>query len=343
MSILLIVSALILSLVIILFSCEVFTNGVEWLGKKLNLTQGAVGSILAAIGTALPETLLPVIAVFTAADQEVGHQIGVGAIIGAPLMLSTLAMLVSGLAVIYFSRKKLRERHISIDANHMKRDFGFFIGTFCVAVAASFLPSFWMKLGVVLLLIAIYVLYLMQTLAHPGEVGEDLSPLYMARKNSSPPIYLIGLQALLAVAGIILGAKLFVTQVESLSGIFQISALILALIIAPIATELPEKFNSVIWMKAGKDTLALGNISGALVFQASIVPAMGIIFTPWVLGKVEFFSVALTLIAASLFYFAFRSREKVSPFFLVGVGGAAYLIFFSSIFFFPGLFSLTAH
>ncbi len=42
------------------------------------------------------------------------------------------------------------------------------------------------------------------------------------------------------------------------------------LLVAPIATELPEKFNAVIWIRQGKDTLAMGNITGAMVFQASI-------------------------------------------------------------------------
>ena len=38
--------------------------------------------------------------------------------------------------------------------------------------------------------------------------------------------------------------------------------MLLALVIAPIATELPEKFNSLIWVRQGKDTLAMGNITG---------------------------------------------------------------------------------
>lgn len=331
----------IFSLVIILLACEVFTNSVEWLGKKLNLSHGAVGSILAAIGTALPETLLPIIAVFSASNQDVGHQIGVGTIIGAPLMLSTLALFICGLAVVVFSRKKFRSTHISIDSAHMKRDFGFFIAAFLLAVSASFLPAFWMKGVVAVVLVLVYVVYFVKTLRHPGEVDEDLSPLYIARRHDSPPIFLIGLQIVLALGGIILGAKLFVAQVETLSHFFHISSLILALLVAPIATELPEKFNSVIWMKAGKDTLALGNISGALVFQASIVPVIGIILTPWVLGKAEILSVVLTLVAAALFYLLFRSREKLSPYMFMGVGGTSYVLFVSAVFFLPDLFAGT--
>src|SRR4026208_289758 len=47
------------ALVIILLAAELFTNGIEWFGHKLNLAEGAVGSVLAAVGTALPGTVIP--------------------------------------------------------------------------------------------------------------------------------------------------------------------------------------------------------------------------------------------------------------------------------------------
>ncbi|HEX2142865.1 MAG TPA: sodium:calcium antiporter, partial [Candidatus Limnocylindria bacterium] len=84
------------SLAIILVAAELFTNGIEWFGHKLNLAEGAVGSVLAAVATAMPETLIPVIAILGplifGGDAEASHAIGVGAILGAPFMLSTLAM-----------------------------------------------------------------------------------------------------------------------------------------------------------------------------------------------------------------------------------------------------------
>jgi len=70
------------SLVIILVACELFSNGVEWFGHRLDLGEGAVGSILAAIGTALPETIIPILAILVGAGDG-GEGIGIGAIIGA--------------------------------------------------------------------------------------------------------------------------------------------------------------------------------------------------------------------------------------------------------------------
>ena len=62
------------------------------------------------------------------------------------------------------------------------------------------------------------------------------------------------------------------------------SEVLLALVVAPIATELPEKFNSIIWVRQGKDTLAMGNITGAMVFQSAIPTVVALLFAPdaWV-------------------------------------------------------------
>src|SRR5207245_9206425 len=81
--------------VLILVGAEVFTNGVEWLGIKLRISEGATGSILAAIGTATPETLIPVVAILFTNTPD-ADEIGVGAILGAPFMLGTLVMLLVG-------------------------------------------------------------------------------------------------------------------------------------------------------------------------------------------------------------------------------------------------------
>ncbi len=72
--------------------------------------------------------------------------------------------------------------------------------------------------------------------------------------------------------------------VEHLAHEFNVDPVLLALVIAPIATELPEKFNSIIWVRGGKDTLAMGNITGAMVFQSTIPTVVALVFasSSWV-------------------------------------------------------------
>src|SRR5208337_4959947 len=86
----------------ILAASVLFTNGIELLGHRLKMHQSAVGSVLAAVGTALPETLVPIVAILVFHDPK-AKEVGIGAIAGAPFMLATLGLFVTGAAVILFS------------------------------------------------------------------------------------------------------------------------------------------------------------------------------------------------------------------------------------------------
>lgn len=66
-----------LSAVAIYLACEFFVNGIEWLGRCLNIGATATGSVLAAFGTALPETSVTFIAVVFGKTPE-QRDIGVG-------------------------------------------------------------------------------------------------------------------------------------------------------------------------------------------------------------------------------------------------------------------------
>ena len=122
---------LFVALGIILFGAELFTNGIEWFGHRLNLAEGAVGSVLAAVATAMPETLIPVIAIVGPAIFGGGSphsaEIGVGAILGAPFMLSTLAMFVTGVAIVIFARNGRRGTQLNLNVRVLGRDVVFFL------------------------------------------------------------------------------------------------------------------------------------------------------------------------------------------------------------------------
>lgn len=323
------VAVLIISLGVILLGAGVFTNAVEWVGKKLNLNKGAVGSILAAVGTALPETVIPIIAILLGTG-DAGHAIGVGAILGAPFMLATLAIFVSGAAVISFRQRRGENfPRVQPDISYIKRDLQFFLLVYTLAVAATFLPHIG-KLLVAFMLFGAYALYVYLTVREEQDVmegEEELSRLYLARKNPDPSLALALLQVLLALLAIILGAKYFVDSLTVISGALGISPFIFALLIAPVATELPEKFNSVIWLWQKKDTYALGNISGAMVFQSSMIPAIGILLTPWELTGAGFLSAFFALASAAVTYWQVIKKGYLDARYMVLYGGGFYALF----------------
>jgi len=325
---------LIVSLGLILMGAELFVNGVEWLGKKLNLSEGAVGSVLAAVGTALPETIIPIIAIVFGTSQQ-GNAIGIGAILGAPLMLSTLAMFVTGMAVIVFRKRRSQGADVVADYSTMSRDLAFFIAIFSIAILTGFIPPElrWVQLliaGGMFLSYCVYV-YIMIKEERDLEAETDLPACYFARSSEEPPMYRILLQVIIALALIILSAKLFVVEVTNIADLYAVPAFVLSLIIAPIATELPEKFNSVIWISREKDTLALGNITGAMVFQSSMIPAIGILMTDWQLTSGAMYSALLALASSIIIFLELKRHQKISAPILM-LGGLFYGIFLTGIF-----------
>ena len=122
------------------------------------------------------------------------------------------------------------------------------------------------------------------------------------------------------------GAHLFVGAVEHLSETVGIPAGIIALVLAPLATELPEKFNSVIWLRDNKDTLAIGNITGAMVFQSTIPVTIGVLFTPWQLDSLSALATGLALLSSLVFLGFLLRKAPLKAFYMLGAG-SLYILF----------------
>src|SRR4051812_47945969 len=152
---------LVVGFLVILLGCDVFTNSIEWLGKKLDLNEGVLGSIFAAVGTALPETLIPIVALIfgsTAPDSH-AHDVSLGAIIGAPFMLATVAMLVTGTAIYSYTRSGRRTLPMLVNPKIISRDIRFFMLAFIIALACAFVPSEAIKTAIALALLCYYGFY----------------------------------------------------------------------------------------------------------------------------------------------------------------------------------------
>jgi len=304
-----------------------FTNAVEWLGRIMNLGHSVVGSVLAAVGTALPETIIPIIAICFFKGEGPG-QIAVGAIAGAPFMLSTLAFFITGAAVLIYAAMGKRKAVITADIKGISRDLVFFIILYGAAVLSTFLRGIIAARTIIAgVLILSYILYLKLTFTHGGESEDDPEELYFSnwlnRKNS---MVLIITQLVLSLVIMVSAADFFVKYTEKLSVLLGMAPLILSILITPIATELPEKLNSIIWVGKGKDTLALGNITGAMVFQSCFPVAFGVMFTPWNLQGVTIVSAELALAAAVLNLIWIRVTKSFNPYFMLATGALYFLL-----------------
>jgi cation:H+ antiporter len=295
----------------------------------------------------MPETIIPVVAITqdlvagTLRTPEAHSQsIGVGAIVGAPFMLATLGFALVGGTYLICRKLKLRDDAFVTDEEVFRHDLEFFMKSFGIGVGMGLLKHFWPGMphwldgAMAAWLIIMYLMYMVKLMkgnkahADPGE----LHPLYITRfylgPHYVPKKRNIGIQLAGSLGLMFFGAHMFVDHLAPIATAMHVPALVLALLIVPVATELPEKFNSVLWIRRGKDTLALGNMSGAMVFQSTFPISLGLIFLDWrfSLSNPAVISAALGIISAAVVYIGWLITKHVQPK-LLAFSGIFYLIY----------------
>jgi cation:H+ antiporter len=297
--------------------------------------------------------MIPIIAIVGTGSAET-DEIGVGAILGAPFMLSTLAMFVTGVAVLTVARRRGRSDAMDVDSVSLTHDMRTFAIAYAIAIGAAFLPvePVWLKWIVAVVLVAIYARYVKQHFdaedptdaevaagADSGTGADDLAPLRFHRMDARahrrdpavPRLRIVNVQVVAALVFIVGGAIAFVDAVEGISTMLGVSPALLALVIAPVATELPEKFNSVIWVRSGKHTLAMGNITGAMVFQSTIPTVVALVLAPtaWVAAEgsyTAFASAGIAFLSSAAIFIPMARRGRLRGRDLL-IGGAFYVVY----------------
>jgi cation:H+ antiporter len=317
------------SAVVIYFACEYFVNGVEWVGRRFDIDQKATGTILAAAGTALPESVVTFVAVVFGTTPA-AKEIGVGAAVGGPLVLSTFAYAVVGWTLFAVRRPMPADSVVERQFKTLARDQSWFLVIF-VGVIALGLVAFPGKAWLGLAFVGAYGAYFWKEMrGEGGDIEGELEPLKIAPRQSQPSATLAVVQTSAALAVIFFASRTFVDQMQILGPHLGLKPQLLALLLSPIATELPEILNAVIWVREGKIKLALANISGAMMIQATVPSALGVIFTPWRLDPALILAGATAAVSTALLFLLFRrgrmSRAALSAFGLLYVAFALALV-----------------
>lgn len=319
---------LLVSAAAIYLACSWFVNAVEWLGARLQVGTVAVGSVLAAIGTALPESVVTFVAVVFGSGSE-RKEIGIGAAMGGPLVLSTIAYGVVGVVLILVHHSaRLRPK----GADELIGDQRWFFVLFIAKLVLGLVVFNW-KPWLALAFLAAYAVYVVRELreasADGGHSAEELEPLKLASKRPHPPGWAIAVQTIGTLAIIFAASQLFVSQIETLGPHLGLAPAVTALLLSPIATELPEVLNAVIWVRQGKEELALANVAGSMMIQVTIPSAIGIAFTPWHFSPTVTLAGVITLVAVAITLLLGRLRRLTSGTLLTGFG--LYGLFFAGM------------
>jgi cation:H+ antiporter len=314
------------ALVLVALASDAFTNAVEWIGKIFGLTRSAAGAIVAAIGSSLPETMVAFVALIVLRDPA-SQAIGIGAVIGAPFMLATFVFCLIGVIAIARSRHR-GALHTRLNVT----TFGLVLFglTFAFVIGASFAPTFAVRVTASVAALAAYAIYVVYHMRVRGQESDEQPPrLRFAPHTARPPLFLVALQLLVALTFTALASRWFVTSVAAAAADLQFSPLLVSLFLSPIATELPEILNVIIWMRLRKDDLAMGNVIGAMMFQTSTASAIAMLASPWRLefGAYAAAAAAGAAVALVLVWTLVRRRLEALPFALCGILYVAYIAF----------------
>lgn len=313
------IALLLISAVAIYLACEWFVNAIEWFGSHLKMGSLAIGSVLAAIGTALPESVVTFVAV-AFNDDPARKDIGVGAAMGGPLVLSTVAYATIGV-VLAITTRSLQTRPGG--GRELLSDQRWFIVIFIAKVALG-LVAFSYKPWLAWAFVAAYGFFVLKELresrSSAAHAADDLDRLRLQPKRAVPALWAIIGQTLATLVIIFIASQVFVLQLADLGPHLGLSPAVVALLFAPIATELPEIVNAIIWVRQGKTEMALANVSGSMMIQATIPSALGIGFTPWLFDRVLVLAGVVTLASIIVMVILGRLEKLTSGTLLIGVG-----------------------
>lgn len=318
------------ALVLLVVASDSFTNAVEWFAALRGLARSAAGAVVAAFGSSLPETMVAVVALLVLHDAK-SQAVGIGAVLGAPFMLSTVVFSAVG-AIAYF-RHSVYEKtggFLAVEPRAAIVGLALFVVTFAFVVGASFAPTMPVRAGASVIVIIVYVCYLFYNFRRGGPAGEKAPPpLRFAPRAKRPSMWVVLTQMTVALVLTVMASHWFVDSVGALSVVVGIPPLVVSLFLSPIATELPEAMNVILWMRRKEDELAFGNVIGAMMFQTSIASAIAMLASPWRLDAHGYAACAAAFAAVLVVLVATTIRRRLSSIalFACGLFYAAYLAF----------------
>jgi cation:H+ antiporter len=253
-------------------------------------------------------------------------------------MLSTLAFFLVGLTVSLSAVRKKRRFELKVETLSLRRDLSFFLTMYCLAVIAPLFMGRAVRTPIAVLLVAGYLFYIRMTFRGESADMEHAEEVYIwlfAKRFTrltiaKAPAALILVQVAASLTVMIKGAHIFVESLGWISARFGMNPLLFSLLLAPFATELPEKFNSVTWILKGRDTLAVGNITGAMVFQATFPVSVGLLFTEWNISGMALLSALLAIFSGATVLAAILIKKRVPPLLMI-IPGFLYLIYLATV------------
>jgi cation:H+ antiporter len=262
-------------------------RGATSLGKRLKISDMAIGLTVVAFGTSLPELTVNVFGSFSGNTGIV-----LGNIVGSNIANIFLILGISAM---------IRPLMVTHQTVWKEIPMGFLAGVVLSAMVSDRLLSgheFSMLDrvdGIVLLcffaIFLSYVFSMIKTTGFPeGELSDTL------------PLNRTIIEIILGLVGLVLGGKLVVSGAVDVAQLFGLSETVIGLTIVAIGTSLPELITSSVAAYRGNANIAVGNIIGSNIFNVFFVLGISALIAPIPIGTVSFLDEGMLLLSGALLF-----------------------------------------
>ena len=244
---------------------DLLIDGSSNIARRFGIPEFVIGLTLVAFGTSLPEFTVNV-----AASIKRASEISLGNVVGSNIANILLILGISALI-----------NPISVHATFVKKEIpvNLFITLTLIAMANDVLlnhspiSQISRSEGIVLILTFVGYMYFLVAYLEKLEVSDE------DRDRLMHPVKAV-IFTVLGLAGLILGAELTVDGAVNLAKALGVSEAVIGLFLVAVGTSLPELFASAVAAKKGNPDIALGNVAGSNIFNATLVLGTSAIINP---------------------------------------------------------------
>ena len=308
MQLLLVILGLLLGLFLLVRGADEMVKSAVHIAKKYKIPQSIVGAGYVGFGTSAPEWVASTIAVL-----EGDLSLAIGNIIGSNIANS---LLVLSILFLLLGQHLNRKMNLNLVAS------SWMIGITLLFMSGYFITnSFSRLLGIALLISMVFAIRAL--ISEESDLDETTIDMVYTKN--------LTVRSLLSVVATIYGSKLVVDNAIELASIFNISSLVVGVVVVAFGTSLPEIVSTISAAKMNKPGIVFGNIFGSNLFNIGLVGGTSIIIAP---GKIGFdiSYQLLTMLLASIFV-VIISKQNIRKNTGIGLGLLAlYFLFIFSLF-----------
>jgi len=253
----------------LIFASLLLSYGAEHLAERWGAK--FVGRTLLSVATTLPE-----IAIVAYAAKDGFYDTAISAALGSNLLMMTLGL---SLMLIIATTRLSKAPEKFIDVKQFKLDTILLVIT-AVAAAIMFVDGFDFIDGIIFSAFFAAYLYLAfrevkqekEALLLENEVHNHETKMSQKHFTKAALIFVAG------TIGIFIGAEPFVHSLKDLSIESGVSVVVLAIIIAPLAGEMPEKISMMILARKGAKgaSIAVANVLGSKILNNTLLLAVAV-------------------------------------------------------------------